>query len=397
MSAIDDNQISKMSTTSILEGLRRLSQSLKDMDDKSSPVPNHYQDIPDDIQQSYDLMLQGARLVHATSTKYTLVGKATTDGEEKTVAQDLLRGCQFIGAGALVIGDDSYGCCRSTRVHTKRACRAILATVTNLVEAFVNAKNSNNNDSSNHNLLLEKDNNLAAQKCGAVWQTCDVLLEKKLPQGNRNAMRRDLFTWMKDCNETMTEFQDMIDMGPSSEVAEETAVNDDDNDDDDDDDDDFDDFGDAGDDQYSPMELDVAKPCVALVKCSRGSINVALKASECVGGLLKLPATEVDDDKRKSVLTWIQLIHDKARYVGEGMTDLGTLLYPTLSLDDIERQSVKQKDAILTVLAHVLDTTDMDVSEEVLEFASTLRTAVEARYEELIKAIEAARSHSVKK
>lgn len=351
------------------------------MDDKLSSVPKHYQDIPDDIQQSYELMLQGASLVHATSTKYTLVGKATAPNEQEKIAQDLLKGCQFIGAGALVIGDQSYGCCRSTRVHTKRACRAILATVTNLVEAFVNA---NVEDTA---YLLEKDNNLAAQKCGAVWQTCDVLLQKKLPQGNRNAMRRDLFTWMKDCSETMTEFQDMIDLGPSE--ATEAAAAADRTKEDDDDDFDFDDFVDEEDNQYSPTELEIAKPCVALVKCSRGSINVALKASELVGAILK---QEVDNGKKKAVLTWIGIIHDKARCVGEGMTDLGTLLYPTLSLDDIENQGKKQTDAILSVLDHVSDTTDILGDEEVLEFASTLRSAAQTRHEELTKAIAAAKS-----
>ena len=379
-----DNEISNIQHVSILEGLRRLSESLKDMDDTSSPVPKHYQEIPDDIQQSYELMLQGASLVHATSTKYTLVGKATAADEQEKIAQDLLKGCQFIGAGALVIGDESYGCCRSTRVHTKRATRAILATVTNLVEAFVNAKNSHAEDTA----LLE-NNNLAAQKTGAVWQTCEAL-QNKLPQGNRNAMRRDLFTWMKDCNETMTEFQDMIDLGPSEVPGEPAAVADKTNDDDDDDDDfDFDDFGDDGDNQYSPTELKVAKPCVALVKCSRGAINVALKASESVGE--QILKQQVDNDRKNAVLTWIGLIHDKARCVGEGMTDLGTLLYPTLPLPDIETQGEKQKDAILSVLDHVSDITDIDISEEVLEFAGTLRTAAQTHHAELTKIIAAAK------
>jgi hypothetical protein len=41
-----------------------------------------------------------------------------------------------------------------------------------------------------------------------------VVLEKKLPIGNRNAMRRDWFTYMADCNETLEEFQALIDEGP---------------------------------------------------------------------------------------------------------------------------------------------------------------------------------------
>ena len=166
-----------LSTAAILQGLQKLSESLKTLDGRSSIVPGHYQEIPHDIQQSYMVMQQGANLVHATSTKYTLVGKFSPD-EQNKVAQDLLKGCQLIATGTLVIGNDNYGCCRSTRVYTKRAARAVVSTVTQLVDAFVQGDGG----------ILDKDNNLGAQKCGAVWQTCDTIMNKKLPQGNRNAM-----------------------------------------------------------------------------------------------------------------------------------------------------------------------------------------------------------------
>jgi len=377
-----------MNTMSILQGLQRLSESLQKMDDRITVPPKHYRDIPEDIQKSYGLMMQGASLVHATSTKYTLVGKISLD-EQETVAQDLLKGCQFIAAGALVIADESFGCCRSTRMHTKRACRAVIVTVTQLVEAFHEAAEGHNNSTSAATAaLLEKDNNLAAQKCGAVWSTCDVFLQKKVPQGNRNAMRRDLFTWMMECNETMAEFQEMIDRGPSTGLLT-TATTICEGNDEATDEDSFDDFLQDDNEQYTAFELEIAKPCVAMVKCSRGTINVALKASECAGDLIK--QCTPGEDTQARILQWIGNVHDKARHVGEGMTDLGTLLYPTLSIEDIESQGNKQHDAILAVLEYILDTTDMELSDEVVDMATKLRAVAQTRHDEMTKAIAAAR------
>ena len=94
---------------------------------------------------------------------------------------------------------------------------------------------------------------------------------------------------------------------------------------------------DCAQEQYTDKELEVAKACVALVKCSRGTINVALKASDSAGKLV-VQVNADDTEKRTAVLTWIGKVHDLARQVGTGMTDLGTLLYPTLSFDEIESQ-----------------------------------------------------------
>lgn len=366
MSGTDNN----LSTTAILAGLQRLSESLQSMDDRTATVPGHYQEIPNDVQQSYLVMQQGASLVHATSTKYTLMGKFSAE-EQNKIAQDLLKGCQFIATGALVIGATSYGCCRSTRVHTKRAARAVVNTVTQLVDAFVKQEGG----------ILEKESNLGAQKCGAVWQTCDTILNKKLPQGNRNAMRRDLFTWMMECNETMEEFEEMIQRGPSTVVSSDgkdktTTSNRGDFS--------FEDFCQGDDEQYTAKELQIAKAAVALVKCSRGAINTALKGSDSAGKL------ESVDEKKTAALTWIGKIHDLAREVGCGMTDLGTLLYPTLGLDDIESQGNQQAKAILGLLQLVLDS-EFELEEEVMELANKLRTAAQKRQTELQEGIAAAR------
>lgn len=355
------------STAATLEGLRRLSESLKALDDRTYVIPGHYERIPTDIQESYQVMQQGADLVHATSTKYTLLGKISSE-EANKISQDLLKGCQLIATGALVIGTDSFGCCRSTRIHTKRACRAVVATVTQLVEVF-----------GQEGTVMEKDNNIGAQKCGAVWQSCDTFIKKKMPQGNRNAMRRDLFTWIVECSETMQEFHDMIDGSIHNRTENGGGKNKVDIIS-------FEDFCQAGNDRYSEKEIVIAKASVALIKCSRGTINVILKSSDTAGKSIAKDANE----KQQSTLEWIGKIHDMARDVGEGMTDLGTLLYPTLSLDDIENQGNQQANAILTVLEKVLDA-DMDLDEEETDLGNKIRAAVQKRLAELNEAIAAAR------
>ena len=128
----------RMDISSILEGLKRLSLSLRDLEDRKSHTLGHYKEIPKNVQQSYDVMQKGASLVHATSTKYTLLGKLSAEEQER-IAQDLLRGCQLVATGALVIFDNSYGCCRSTRFHSKRAARGVVATVISLVHAYQQA------------------------------------------------------------------------------------------------------------------------------------------------------------------------------------------------------------------------------------------------------------------
>ncbi|CAB9500814.1 Phosphatidylserine synthase [Seminavis robusta] len=373
-------------TSSVLEGLQRLSISCQELDDRSSAPLGHFQDIPRDIQQSYECILQGANLVHATSTKFTLVGKMSQEGDEANkIAQDLLRGCQLIATGALVVGNNAYGCSRSTRQYTKRAARSVVASVIQLVEMLLHHPDAK---------VLEKDNTLAAQKCGAVWQTCDQWIQKKVPQGNRNAMRRDLFTWMMECNETMQEFQQMIDRGAAASTTAEENNNDNDNpqtEKHDDKETTFEEFlcqmaAGNQEEQYTAKELEMAKPAVALIKCSRGSINVVLKACESAAKQLTVPA------KSKTVLEFLQKAHDLARVVGEGMTDLGTLLYPTISLEDIERQGAKQTQSMAAVLDYVLDSAAaMELDEETLELANKIRPNLDKRHGELQTAIKEAR------
>jgi hypothetical protein len=151
----------------ILEALERLTVSLEELNDKeSAPALSHFRHLPEAVAQCYDLFQQGAALVYGTSTKYTLLGKVD-ELEQAKLTQDFLKGCQLIATACLVLHEDSTGCSRSLRHHCKQAARAIVTTVQQLVQSFVDGT-----------ALVE---NVGAQKTGAVWQTCDVVLEKKLP------------------------------------------------------------------------------------------------------------------------------------------------------------------------------------------------------------------------
>merc|ERR1712038_1636606 len=113
------------------------------------------------------------------------------------------------------------------------------------------------------------DDNVGAQKTGAVWSACDDILSK-LPRGNRACMRREIFTWVADCNETMQEFQDIVEHSSTTSVG-----------DDDVDVDDEEDF--VSEERYSSKELGIAIASLALIKCSRGILGLVLKACECAG------------------------------------------------------------------------------------------------------------------
>ena len=55
---------------------------------------------PDDVTKAYELLQQGAQLVHSTATKYTLVGKID-EAEQKKLGADLMSGCEMLGAATL--------------------------------------------------------------------------------------------------------------------------------------------------------------------------------------------------------------------------------------------------------------------------------------------------------
>jgi len=368
----DDNVVLPSDPKEILAALERLAVSLQELNDQdSAPKLSHYRHLPDGVAQAYELLQQGAALVYNTSTKYTLMGKINTE-EQSKMAKDLLKGCQYVGTGCLVLHDNHSGCACSTRKHAKQASRAIVNTVIQLMQAFLNDPT-----------VLEKDNSIGAQKTGAVWQTCNTILEKKLPQGNRNAMRRDLFTYMMECNETMQEFQQLIDEGPSLREENEEKIERTNEDS-------WAAFLNGQDEQYTVDELPIATACIALIKISRGTINATLQACEAAGQQL---SSENDDDD--DILKWIQSLHRLARAVGENMTDLGAALYPPLQLMSVEIQVETQAEAIEQVLEFLLDaSSSLNLPEDVTELATKLQTNIQRRRQEALDSIATA-AHNI--
>ena len=284
----------------------------------------------------------------------------------KFLQKELLQGCELIATGCLVICNNDTGCSRPARQYLKQAARAVVTTVSALVQVFYTHKE-------------HSAETLAAQKTGAVWSTCDALL--KVPQGNRNSIRRELFTYALDCKETLDEFTALIEQGAAVDSL--TTIQEDDNTTENETT--WNDFMDGNQDQYTEVELPIATSCLALVKSSRGSINVVLKACEGVGERVS------DDDDSTELLQWIASLTNLARSVGDGMTDLGTCLYPPLEIkeDGLPKQVTQQRDAIVTLQEYILDA-PVELPEEVTEMASKLKGAAQTRCQEAQDAISAA-------
>lgn len=363
------DQEETLTEAEILHGIVNLASSLQRLDDQSSVPLSHYRRIPPTIEAAYQILTQGAQLVHSTSTKYSLMGKISRE-QQTSVAADLLKGCQLLSTSAVVLHQPSSGAAPALRHAVKQATRAVLATVVQLLESFADES------------ALEA--NVGAQKTGAVWATCNVLVEHQLPKGNRNAMRRELFTFVSECNETLTEFQDMIDQGARDMDAEAEHESS------------WDDFLQGDTDQYTAAELPSATAGLALIKCSRGSLNALLKACEAVGQ--QLPEADADQrvsDVDRLLLQWILSAHELGRAVGQGMTDLGTTMYPPLQSEPLLSAVEQQATRIQALLQFLADATleggheRLELGEEVADLVSKLLLAVQKRQTEATDAIAA--------
>ena len=400
-----------------LDRLKRLSDALASLDDKGTlPINNnvgnnsnddieriiglslgHWRDLDDETKYAYKMLNDGAELIKATSTKYTLVGKINVDDGSK-FSEDLRQGCELISTAALLVHQPSIGCSRSLRKYVKQHARGLVTSVMNLIESFESF------------IALEK--NVGAQNTGVVWSRCDEILTK-LPKGNRAAMRREMFTWVGDCNESMQEFQEIVDLGPTNTNAStgEKEASDSST---------WDDFCDniGTGEQYTDREIDIAKSCVKVMKCSRGILNLMIKACECAGNhASSLIEEEENKVQSKAIYQWISNGHEMARIVGENVTEIGMCLYPplNLTLSDVESgasniegkwiqtelglQILRQSAAIKAVASYVHDhiasvneheSISIQMSDEVLEMATVLLAAVDARKEETRSAISTA-------
>lgn len=344
------------SNAHIVEALTRLADMLKN--DKRSvqdpPHLSHYRELPHDVSKAYELLQQGAELIHGTATKYTLVGKID-ETEQKKLGADLLSGCEILGAATHALHQDATGCSRAVRRATQRAALAVILSVIQLAASF-----------SDRTAL---DENVGAQKTGAVWEACDKILNRLLPQGNRNAIRRELFTWTRETNDSMDEFQEMIDLGCSEQVEEVVGEE-------------LDDLFGNDDEKFSENDMPVAKACLGILKCSRGTMKLTLDACDDLGRKF----AETRDEK---YLDRIMQLHGCAQIVGEGVTDMGSLMYPPIlpQSSDLESQVQEQVRGITSLLDAALGMDGLDSNSS--ELAHVLRVAVDTRKNEFGLAIAA--------
>jgi hypothetical protein len=366
----DSSSSSSWNNAQVIRALNNLIEYTKN-DQKCLQDPthlSHYRIIPNDIEKAYTLLDTGAQMIYNTATKYTLVGKISMKDQMK-LGTDLLRGCELIGASLQTIVTDSTGCSRSVRHLTQRSCLSIFINVLHLVECFEDGTA----------LSLEQiNNNVGAQRTGAVWESCDHVLKKLLPKGNRNAIRRELFTWTRECQDTMEEFQELVDLGPklSARVEEDPDFEEGEEDDY---------FGsDDQEDQYCETELPIAQACLGVLKNSRGNMKIALETCEILGEKVH----SNDSTEHQRYLDDIQKIYEYARNVGEGVTDFGSLLYPPILNTDLTGPVRKQVGYIMQLQDYILG---LDcLPSNISEFANILRTASETRENEFLSAWQTA-------
>lgn len=320
----------------------------------STPI-SHWRTLPPEVQSAYQLLNDGASYIHATSTKYTLISNTGHTPESGNLAVELRKGAELLGTGALLLFSESCGSSRSVKHYVKLHVRAVVASVVSLLQYF---EDNSGNDTNNNN-------NIGAQKTGAVWSACDKL-NTSLPRGNRAAMRRELMVWMRDCNESIAEFEELLSLGPNSEEQEDGG---DDNEDDE--------------ERYTQKEMKLAKASVNLMKCSKNVLNLVMSACECVGDHLE---KESDDMKRNEMLRYIAKLHDKARSIGVGVTNFGVLLYPPLDMEtdmaEVSSWLLKKKKTILEV------TTSSSLSSIPNLGTSTLGLKLECQLHELLDCVE---------
>lgn len=253
----------------------------------------YWRSLPTEVTAAYQILADGAEYVHATSTKYALVGKVDSH-EGGSLALELRKGAQLIGTGTLLLFSPECGSSRSLRHYVKQASRAVISSLLSLVRVYEDGSAQGNpNDG----------NNVGAQKTGAVWAACDAL-RLKLPKGNRAAMRRELMIWVRDCNESIEEFDEMLALGPRDDDDGEEE------------------------EQFSESEMKIARAAVNIMKCSKNILGLVLKVCECVGE--SLDESQAGDQKNNELLQLITNMHEVARRIGEGVTNFGVMLYPPL-------------------------------------------------------------------
>lgn len=329
----------------------------------------HYKIQPPSLTEAYAHLSTAAQYIHATSTKYTLVSKIDYATQGGHLAVELRKGMELLSAATLSFYSREAGCGRSVKRYVKQYSRGVLASVISLLRAFQDGSASGGGE-----------NQIGAQKTGAVWSACDAL--RQLPRGNRNAMRRECMTWVRDCTESMTEFEDTMNSGEREEAVDNG---------------DYD--GDYEEELYTAREKAVVKAALNVMKCSKNTLGLVLKACDCVGDFSESDndVQQTPDNQRLEMLQWISQLHELAREIGESVTDFGVLLYPPLDLDSeaseytLAKQLTRQLQRIEQCVSYIYEpctpTSKISLrsclSEEVVEAAEKLKNGVKARTAEV--------------
>jgi hypothetical protein len=425
---------------------------------------NHYSIIPPALQQLYDTMHHHTSLIHHTVTKYTLMQQMVVvrDSESTTnttttnnnnnitqhvaamtsITKELLHSSQLLVACIIALytndhddetknnnNNTSIGASKSLCVHTKTAIHQIIHAMIQLLTATVASSSSGAAASTTSTSITTNTMDLA-QQTGVVWEACQTILgdttstttnnnHKKtttrkmittIPLGNRNAIRRDIFHYKLECQDTIQEFEVLLEQSQKyiqtikkphsnrSDSQKKHNVESSDDDDENDDDDDEEDF------YTTQSEINIVTPCVALLKCSRGALNITLNMIDHIGMSMDHPNNDTPTlhTETSQKYIWIQHLCQEVHVIGRGLTELGATLYPPL-LDEnytalvgmeVIKQSSTIQDLLQYMLDHIIDapivsssSSSMIIPAATIDLIHSVLTACKKRTDEAMDAI----------
>eukprot|EP00985_Skeletonema_marinoi_P025369 scaffold18587_cov88-Skeletonema_marinoi.AAC.1 len=99
------------------------SSNEQQQEEKEQQAIGYWRSLPTEVTAAYQLLADGAEYIHATSTKYALVGKIDSH-EGGNLALELRKGAQLIGTGTLLLFSPECGSSRSLRHYVKQSSRA---------------------------------------------------------------------------------------------------------------------------------------------------------------------------------------------------------------------------------------------------------------------------------
>jgi Grap2 and cyclin-D-interacting len=458
----DDNLDEDSSMETMRSSFQRLLTIISSLQYDVTTRLNHYSIVPTDLQELYDAMHQHATIIHTTVTKYTLmqqmVVRSNTDkknSHDKSVTADshiaiaaitkeLLHSCRILVAStiALYTNDDddhhlktnAIGASQSLCHHTKTAIHKIIHSVVQLLQVFPSSTTGSNGSDNNNN-----NNNMdPAQYTGVVWEACQTIIGdttknttttthqnnksrnmiSTIPLGNRNAIRRDIFNYKLECQDTIQEFELLLQQSQNRIRTVNTNLNSNNNNNkkkryDDSSDDDDDDEEDDEDEFYTTLqEINIVTPCVALLKCSRGALNITLNMIDHIGLSIVIPDNNNKNNnnnlKNKNhqqhsketrlKYFWIQHLCQEMTTIGRGLTELGATLYPPL-LDEnytalVGIELIKQSCAIQDLLHYMLEEIvasnipSLTIPQATIDLIDSVLTACKKRTDEAMEAID---------